>query len=162
MEVKGQINLLKGAKMLQIRLAKVLLGLFTVVAVVPLADQGTWAGQRSLYLRLGGKKAITAVVDQFVKNVAADQRINKFFAKTNIPRLKKNLVDQICEATGGPCKYTGRSMKVAHKGMGITDKDWDALVEDLVSALNKFKVAKRDQDELLGKLGPMKKDIVGQ
>lgn len=144
------------------RSAKYLLGLFTVIALVPLAEQGTSAAQRSLYQRLGGKKAITAVVDQFVANVAADKRINKFFAKTNIPRLKKNLVDQICEASGGPCKYTGRSMKVAHKGLGITDNDWDALVEDLVKALNKFKVPKQEQNELLGLLGPMKKDIVGQ
>jgi len=138
------------------------LALFAVVTLVPLAAQGVSGAERSLYQRLGGKRGITAVVDQFVTNVAADKRINKFFAKTNIPRLKKLLVDQICEASGGPCKYTGRSMKAAHKGMGITDKDWDALVEDLVKALNKFKVPKRTQDDLLGKLGPMKSDIVGQ
>ncbi len=92
--------------------------------------------------------------------MAADNRINKFFAKTNIPRLKQLLVDQICEASGGPCKYTGRTMKAAHKGMGVSNKDWDALVEDLVKALNKFKVPKAEQQELLGLLGPMKKDIV--
>lgn len=148
--------------MLHLRLAKFLLGLFMVVTLLPLADQATGAAQRSLYQRLGEKKGITTVVNQFVANVAADKRINKFFAKTNIPRLKKNLVDQICEGTGGPCKYTGRSMKAAHKGMNITDQDWNALVEDLVRALNQFKVPKRDQDELLGILGPMKKDIVGQ
>ena len=148
--------------MLRLWSAKYLLGFFMVVALLPLADQGTEAAQRSLYQRLGEKKGITAVVNQFVANVAADKRINKFFAKTNIPRLKKNLVDQICEGTGGPCKYTGRSMKAAHKGMNITDQDWNALVEDLVTALNKFKVPKREQDELLGILGPMKKDIVGQ
>jgi hemoglobin len=144
------------------RLARLLLGLFVAAGLVSLADPGTLAAQRSLYQRLGEKKGITAVVDQFVAYVAADKRINKFFAKTNIPHLKKNLVDQICQATGGPCKYTGRTMKAAHKGMHITDKDWDALVEDLVKALNKFKVPKQEQSELLGLLGPMKPDIVGQ
>src|SRR5499425_776352 len=117
---------------------------------------------KSLYERLGGKEAITAVVDDFVANVAADNRINKFFAKTNIPNLKRNLVDQICQATGGPCTYTGRDMKTAHKGMGITDADFNALVEDLQKSLNKFKVPDKEQGELLGILGPLKPQIVGQ
>ena len=118
--------------------------------------------QKSLYERLGGKEAITAVVDDFVANVAADNRINGFFAKTNIPRLKANLVDQICQATGGPCTYTGRDMKTAHKGMGITDADFNALVQDLQKSLNKFKVPDKEQGELLGVLGSLKPQIVGQ
>ena len=118
--------------------------------------------QKSLYERLGGKDAITAVVDDFVGNVAADNRIKKFFARTNIPNLKRNLVDQICQATGGPCTYTGRDMRTAHKGMGITDADFNALVEDLQKSLNKFKVPEKEQGELLGILGPLKPQIVGQ
>jgi len=118
--------------------------------------------QKSLYDRLGGREAITAVVDDFVANVAADNRINGFFAKTNIPRLKANLVDQICQATGGPCTYTGRDMKTAHKGMGITDANFNALVEDLQKSLNKFKVPEKEQGELLGILGSLKPQIVGQ
>ena len=118
--------------------------------------------QKSLYERLGGKEAITAVVDDFVANVAADNRINSFFAKANIPRLKANLVDQICQATGGPCTYTGKDMKTAHKGMGITDADFNALVEDLKKSLDKFKVPAKEQGELLGALGSLKPQIVGQ
>src|SRR6202165_960 len=112
--------------------------------------------QKSLYDRLGGKDAITAVVDDFVGNVAADKRINGFFAKADVPRLKRNLVDQICQGTGGPCVYTGKDMKTAHKGMGITDADINALVEDLVKTLNKFNVPAREQGEFLGILGPLK------
>jgi len=87
---------------------------------------------KSLYSRLGGRKAITAVVDEFVNNCAADTRINRFFADTakdpkRLRKFKKNLVDQICQASGGPCKYTGKDMKSAHKGMGITDADFNAL-----------------------------------
>jgi len=115
---------------------------------------------KSLYERLGGKEAITAVVDDFVGHVAADKRINGFFAKANVPRLKMMLVDQICEATGGPCKYTGRDMKSAHQGMGITNADFDALVGDLVASLDKFKVGEREKQELLAALGPMRKNIV--
>ncbi|MEK6299933.1 MAG: group 1 truncated hemoglobin [Acidobacteriota bacterium] len=125
------------------------------------------AKPKSLYSRLGGKKAITLVVDAFVGNVAADNRINKGFAATagdpkRLAKFKGNLVDQICQASGGPCKYKGKDMKTAHKGMGITDADFTALVEDLVKALDQFKVGEKEKDELLGALGGMKGDIVGQ
>src|SRR5215468_1718634 len=98
---------------------------------------------KPLYDRLGGIDAIRAVVDDFVGNVAADKRINRFFANTDIYRLKRNLVNQICQGTGGPCVYTGRDMKSAHAGMGIRGKDFDALVQDLAKSLNKFKVPAR-------------------
>ena len=70
------------------------------------------------------------------------------------------LVDQICQASGGPCTYTGKDMKTAHQGMGIKDADFNALVEDLVAALDKFKVPEKEKGELLSILGPLKKDIV--
>lgn len=115
---------------------------------------------RTLYDRLGGKTAITAVVDTFVARVAADARINKKFARSDIPRVKAMLVDQICGATGGPCTYTGRDMKDAHRNMGVTEGEFNALVEDLVASLNRFNVAKAEQDELLAILGSMKSAIV--
>jgi len=115
---------------------------------------------KSLYDRLGGKGAITAVVDTFVARVAADKRINKKFAHSNIPRVKTMIVDQVCAETGGPCTYTGRSMKQAHRNMKVTDGEFNALVEDLTSALNTFKVPAREQHELLTALGAMKGDIV--
>jgi hemoglobin len=108
----------------------------------------------SLYDRLGKKEAITAVVGEFVGNVAADTKINALFAKTDIPHLKQMLVEQICQATGGPCQYTG-------KDMNITDDQFNALVGDLKKALDKFKVGDKEQNELLTALGGMKGDIVG-
>ena len=121
--------------------------------------------EKSLYDRLGGKKAIVAVVDEFVARVAADKRINGFFKDTaadpkRLAKFKNNLVNQICQASGGPCKYTGKDMKTAHKGMGITDADFNALVEDLSGALGKFKVGAKEKGDLLAALGPLKKDIV--
>jgi hemoglobin len=121
--------------------------------------------ESTLYQRLGGKPAISAVVDEFVGRVGADARINSFFAATaadpkRLADFKGKLVEQICEASGGPCKYTGKDMKTAHAGMGISGAQFDALVEDLVGALDKFKVAVPDKNALLGVLGPMKKDIV--
>jgi hemoglobin len=116
--------------------------------------------EKSLYDRLGGKPAITAVVDDFTARVVADRRINRFFANTDVPSFKAKLIDQICEVSGGPCKYTGKDMKTTHAGMGITDADFNALVEDLVATLDKFKVPEKEKSELLGALAPMKKDIV--
>ena len=117
---------------------------------------------KSLYDRLGGQPAIVAVVDDFVANVAADSRINARFANADIPRLKRLLVEQICQGTGGPCKYTGRDMRSSHRGMNVTDAQFNALVEDLVKTLDKFKVPATEKGELLAILGPMKSDIVGQ
>jgi hemoglobin len=114
----------------------------------------------SLYERLGGTPAITAVVDDFVGNVAADRRINTFFAHTDIPRLKFLLVQQICQGTGGPCFYSGRDMKGTHAGLGIRGRHFTALVQDLGKSLNKFKVPAREQKELVAILAPMKRDIV--
>jgi hemoglobin len=147
----------------------VIAGLLVGVSSAPLLGQqpGTMSGmkEKSLYDRLGKKKAITAVVDEFVSRVAADTRINARFAATagdamRLKTFKSNLVDQICEASGGPCKYKGKSMKAAHMGMGISGGDFGALVEDLVGALDKFKVGQHEKDQLLGALGPMKGDIV--
>lgn len=140
-----------------------LLALFTgLLALTPLSRASS---NDTLYKSLGGKKAIVAVVDDFVGRVSADNRINSFFKATaadpaRLAKFKKNLVEQICEAAGGPCKYKGKDMKTAHTGMGISSADFDALVEDLVASLDKFMVKEGDKQTLLGVLGPMKKDIV--
>lgn len=123
------------------------------------------APKKKLYDRLGGKQAIKAVVDEFVANCGADKRINSFFGglakdPAKMTAFKKKLVDQVCQATGGPCKYTGKTMKETHKGMGVTTAHFNAVVEDLTKALDKLKVPAPEKKELLAALGPMKKDIV--
>ena len=115
---------------------------------------------RSLYDRLGGKDAIVAVVDDFVARAAADGRINAKFARTDVPRLKAMLVEQVCAATGGPVSYTGRGRRETHDGMGVTAGEFDALVADLVATLSQFKVPTAEQQELLGILGSLRGDIV--
>ena len=117
---------------------------------------------KSLYDRLGGVDAIKAVVKDFVEErVAKDNRINARFMNTDIPKLEGLLTDQICAATGGPCKYTGRNMRETHAGMHITEAEFTALVEDLQASLNHFNVPKAEQDELIGALAKMHDDIVG-
>src|SRR5256884_7794285 len=109
----------------------------------------------SLYERLGRIESIGAVVEDFRDRVARDDRINQKFARTDLGRLTKMLTDQVCEAAGGPCTYTGRSMKEAHAGMRVTTGEFDGLVADLGATLNQFKVGKTEQDEVLGVLGPL-------
>jgi hemoglobin len=116
--------------------------------------------QRSLYDRLGGSAAVTAVIDAFVARCAADGRINPKFARTDVARLKSMLVDQVSEATGGSVRCTGRSMQETHRGMQVTAGEFDALVEDLVATLRQFGVPDAAQGELLGILGPLRGDIV--
>jgi hemoglobin len=119
------------------------------------------ASTKPLYDRLGGVDGIKAVVKDFVEEqVAKDDRINARFANTDLVKLQEHLTSQICEATGGPCTYTGRNMKESHAGMGVTEAEWDALVEDLVKSLDKFDVGKQEQNELLAALSTMKSDIV--
>jgi hemoglobin len=140
------------------------IGMIVLTGLMTLGLHAATDGE-TVYKSLGGKTAIAAVVDDFVARVAADNRINGFFKETasdpeRLAKFKKNLVDQICEATGGPCKYAGKDMKSAHAGMGIGSDDFTALVEDLVAALDKFHVKETDKNALLGALGPMKGDIV--
>lgn len=118
-----------------------------------------------LYKRLGGREGIAVVVASFVGLLAGDARVNARFKSlkpAEVEKLKSNVSDQICEATGGPCSYLGRDMKMTHKGMAITEAEWSATVENLVKALDQARVGATEKGELLGMLGPMKGDIVGQ
>ncbi len=98
-------------------------------------------GDTVLFNQLGGHAAVSAVVDGLIANIALDSRINGFFASTDLVALDGHLVNQICEATGGYCTYTGRSMCDVHDGMGVTESDFDALVEDLLLSLDSLGVA---------------------
>lgn len=121
----------------------------------------------TLYTRLGGIGAISAVVDQFLVNVVGDNAINAQFAATvadpyRTQLLRNNLIDQVCAAAGGPCQYKGKTMIEAHQGMNITEADFNALVGDLVAALDQFEVPEAEKNELLGILGGLQPEIVGQ
>jgi hemoglobin len=121
------------------------------------------AQQKSLYQRLGGYDAIAAVVDDFIGRLATDKEISRFFGGASTDskkRLRQLLVDQLCEATGGPCIYTGRSMKTAHQGLAITEKDWEIGVKHLTATLDKFKVPEKEKNEVLAAVSQLKKDIV--
>lgn len=115
---------------------------------------------KPLYERLGGKDVIKLVVDEFVTNVKGDKRISTYFSKTDINKFKASFTNQLCQTTGGPCKYEGKNMKEIHTGMGITGKEFEAVIEDLGKAIDKAKVGQEEKKELLSTLNPMKSEIV--
>ncbi|CAD5373685.1 Group 1 truncated hemoglobin [Rubrivivax sp. A210] len=118
------------------------------------------AADKSLYERLGGKPALTAVVGEVWNNVAADARINKYFAKTKPEVFGGQLVDFLCQASGGPCQYKGKDMQAAHTGMKLSDGDFNALAEDVAKALDKFKVPAKEKSEVMNMLGGLRGAVV--
>jgi hemoglobin len=136
--------------------------LAVLLAACAAAPQKHVVDKNSLYQRLGGNAGVEAVVDATLTRVHNDLRINIFFENTDIPDLRRLLIEQICAATGGPCTYTGRSMEEAHSGMNLNDKDFDIFVEDLIGAMNDAKVPQPLQQELLALFGPMRPQVIGQ
>ena len=119
--------------------------------------------KKSLYERLGGYNAVAAVVDDFVGRLVADGQFERFFAghsHDSKKRIRQHIVDQFCAAAGGPCVYTGRTMKDSHAGLGISEAEWDAAAGHLVASLDKFKVPGPEKDELLAFVTSLKADIV--
>ena len=123
------------------------------------------AQDKTLYQRLGGYDAIAAVTDDFVGRLAGDVQLKRFFGGVSVDsqkKLRQHIVDFLCSATGGPCIYTGRDMKTAHTGLGITEADWNASVTHLIATLDKFKVPEKEKGEVLGAISGLKGDIVGK
>jgi hemoglobin len=130
--------------------------------VPPTPAPETMPAGPALFTRLGGLDAIRAVVDDFSARLAADAEVAAMLRGVDVDQLKRLLVEQICEATGGPCAYTGRSMREAHRGLSITPAQWDRTVGYLRASLDRFNVPAREQEELLTLVGSMRGDIVGQ
>ena len=118
-----------------------------------------------LYTQLGGYDALAAVTDDFITRLATDPTLAKFFTGLNDEskkRVRQHVIDFLCNATGGPCLYLGQDMKTAHKGLHITEAEWNTSAQHLAETLNKFKVPQAQQDAVMGAIGALKGDIVGQ
>ena len=113
-----------------------------------------------LYEQFGGRAGIEALVEELLVRILEDERINASFAQADIVDLNDRLVEQICVEVGGPCAYTGRSMADSHAGLGVTEADFNALVEDLQDAMDARGIPFRAQNQLLRRLAPMHRDIV--
>ncbi len=112
------------------------------------------------YDEFGGQAGLHQVVEDFIANVLADPRIQGDFAHAHIAHLKYELNQQFCALLNGPCTYTGKDMKSAHTGMNITEAAFNALDEDLNTAMDKNNVPIGAQNYLTGKLAPMEQPVV--
>lgn len=133
-----------------------------LLSFITLNSPSIAAEETTMYESLGGKEAISVVIDDFIGLLATDERINDYFANADVPRVKSSLVDLMCMATGGPCEYKGRDMKTIHAGMGITNAHFNALAECLYKALDQNGVPYHMQNQLMAMLAPMQRDIVTQ
>jgi hemoglobin len=116
----------------------------------------------SVFQGLGAKAGIDKIVEDFIPIILADQRINRFFEKTDKKRLAAQLSDQFCELTGGPCKYKGKDMYEVHEGMDISNAHFNALAEDLQIAMEKNNISSSISNKLVAKLAPMQRPIVSK
>ncbi len=114
----------------------------------------------ALYIALGEKTGLVKLMDDFVPRLQADPRLSEAFKNANVSNLKSQLVDQICQVSGGPCEYKGPDMKVTHSNMDITKTDFNALVEVLQNSMDAQGIAFRSQNQLLAKLAPMHRDVI--
>ena len=134
--------------------------------LIPLALAGLLAAcsanppRADLYGQFGGQSGVEALVEEFLVRLLEDERINAQFAETDLVNLNDRLVEQFCVELGGPCTYTGRDMAESHAGLGITEADFNALVEDLVAAMEARGIPRGAQNQLLSRLAPMHGDIV--
>jgi len=143
------------------------LPIFALAVVIAWACAPTAAAQnqtkKTLYERLGGYNAIAAVVDDFIGKLITDKQFERFFvghSTDSKKRIRQHILDQFCAAAGGPCIYTGRTMKDSHAGLGISEAEWNAAAKHLVATLDKFKVGAEEKKELLDFVTSLKGDIV--
>ena len=115
---------------------------------------------KTLYESMGGEPALRAALDHFADIVVADDRINFTFAEANMAKFKQLLFEQLCNLSGGPCKYTGRDMRTSHVKLKINNAEFNALAEDLYISLGQAGVPYRLQNKLMALLAPMQHDIV--
>ncbi len=114
----------------------------------------------SLYRGFGEREGLVRIIDDATNRWVSDDRIKDTFDDINLDRFKRLLVDQLCELIGGPCHYKGRDMYHAHKGLHLDNAQFNALVEDLQRAMDKYDIPFRTQNRLLAILAPMQRDVV--
>ncbi|RXZ44272.1 group I truncated hemoglobin [Crenobacter cavernae] len=137
-----------------------------LLAFAPTASAQQVEAQKLLYDRLGGLKGITVVVDDFINRLVSNKTLNKNPAinagrkSAPAPYLKFQVSQLVCEVSGGPCKYTGKTMKESHAHLNISEKEWDVMAKDFKKSLDKHKVPAVEQKELFDIVGKTKADIV--
>ena len=131
-----------------------------VAAAAPVAGDSGARGADSLYARLGGEPGVAAISASLIDRVASDPSLGRSFKDTNLNRIKRLLAEQICNLSGGPCRYSGDSMKEVHAGHRISEAEFYGMVDALRDILRDRHVDLKARNELLRLLAPMKRDVV--
>ena len=119
--------------------------------------------QKSLFERLGGYDGISAFANDLLPRLEGDSQLGRFWENRGddgIAREKQLLVDYLCASAGGPMLYTGRDMPTSHKGMGITESDWQVFIGHVKATLAEFQVPQQEQDDVLAFIDSTRADIV--
>lgn len=133
---------------------------FSLCSLLLVTAMGQARADDALYSALGGQEKIQSFTRDFVQIISTDPRISHFFVDTDLVRLELLLAEQFCNLAGGPCTYGGRSMKELHKDLKVMNKDFNALAEDLIIAMERAGIPNRARNQLINKLAPMQRDIV--
>lgn len=132
---------------------------------VSIANVRTQIRKESESQCIGGYDKIAAVVDDFLNSLRTDPQFSKFIAglaTTSRRRNRQLIVNQICELSGGPCLYIGRTMKASHEGIPISESDWEAAGKHMRAALDKVKVRQKEKEEFMALIATLKDDIVAK
>lgn len=119
--------------------------------------------EKTLYERLGGYDAIAAVVNDLLPRLMSDSRLGRFWenrGEDGIKREEQLLIDFLCSSAGGPLLYTGRDNKTSHKGMGISESDWEKFIGHLNATLEKFQLPQQERSDVIEFIESTKADIV--
>jgi len=119
--------------------------------------------EKTLYERLGGYDAIAAVVQDLLPRLMSDSQLGRFWenrGEDGINREEQLLIDFLCSSAGGPLLYTGRDNKTSHKGMGISESDWEKFIGHLNATLEKFQLPQQEREDVIGFIESTKADIV--
>lgn len=132
---------------------------FFLAACLLCACSGT-PNQENLYSALGGESGIEQIADHFIQEIANDERVIEYFEDSNVARFRQFFIEHLCELTDGPCEYTGDTLVDTHTGMNVTEAAFNAIVEDLMAALDKAGIAIGTQNRLLARMAQLREQII--
>ncbi|MCP5160277.1 MAG: group 1 truncated hemoglobin [Hahellaceae bacterium] len=140
--------------------SRLVAALHTLCLATALYGCSSLQSNTALYDQIGGQATLNAIADNFINEIAYDKQMMAFFAETNVERFRDKFVEHLCTVTDGPCTYSGDSMQQIHKGMNITERDFNRAVELLIIAMTNANVSVANQNRILKKLAELRKEII--
>ena len=113
-----------------------------------------------LFQQLGGLPGIERFVDVFIGEIGKSKEIRPYFEDTNLDRFREKQIEHICLLSGGPCTYTGDSIVDSHRGMGVNEADFNALVDTAIRAMNKAGYSVATRNRLLARMAPLRSEVM--